>query len=61
MVGMASVKARVPICHAVSLLQGATGISVDPKLTLSGQKLPLIANTTIKFLALPIRIPSDVH
>ena len=53
-------KARVPKCHAVPLY-GSTGRSVDPKLMFSGQKLPFIANTTIKFLGLPVQIHSDVH
>ena len=44
----------------VCLSSGEAGSSVDPKLT-PGQYLPFIANTTIKFLGLPIRIPSDVH
>ena len=35
---------------------GETGRPVDHKLTLFGQKLPLIANTTIKFLGLPFQI-----
>lgn len=55
----ADMKAKVPKCHSMSL-QGSTGCAVDPKLFLSGQSLPFIANKTIKFLGLPVQIPNNL-
>jgi len=51
-------KAKVAKCHSVAI-QGSTGHTMDPQLTLSGQKLPLFGNNTIKFLGLPIQIPHN--
>ena len=47
---------KVPICSDTEL----TGRTMDPQLTLSGQKLPFLGNTTIKFLGLPIQIPQNL-
>ena len=51
-------KAKVPKCFSLAL-QGSTGRTFDPQLTLEGQTLPFMGNQTIKFLGLPIRIPHD--
>ena len=49
-------KAKVVKCHSV-VIQSSTGHTMDPQLTLSGQKHPFLGNNTIKFLGLPIQIP----
>ena len=51
-------RAKVQKCHSLAL-QGYTGHTIDPKLTLSGQSIPFMGNKTIKFLGLPITITSD--
>lgn len=51
-------RAKIPKCCAVSL-QSSTGHTIDPRLTLSGQRLPFLGDNTIKFLGLPIQIPQD--
>lgn len=56
--GWSMMRAKIPKCYAVSL-QSSTGHSIDPRLTLSGQRLPFLGNNTIKFLGLPIQVPQD--
>lgn len=52
-------KAKAAKCQSVAI-QSSTGCTMDPQLTLSGQKLPFLGNNTIKFLVLPIQIPQNL-
>ena len=45
------IKAKVTKCHTVAI-QSSTGHTMDPQLTLAGQKLPFLGNNTITFLEL---------
>ena len=54
----AGMRAKVQKCHSLAL-QGSTGHTIDPKVTLSGQSIPFMGNKTINFLGLPITITSD--
>ena len=48
-------RAKIPKCCTVS----STGHSINPRLTLSGQRLPFMGDNTTKFLGLPIQVPQD--
>ena len=56
--GWSGMKAKVPKCHSLAI-QGSTGHTINPQLSLSGQTLPFVGNGTIKFLGLPIQIPHN--
>ena len=49
-------KAKVPKCFSLAIA-ASSGRRYDPKLKLSGEDIPLIANNTIKFLGGPITVP----
>ena len=49
-------KAKVPKCFSLAIA-ASTGKRYDPKLQLSGQAIPFIANHTVTFLGGPIQVP----
>ena len=51
-------KAKIHRCVSLGL-EGSTGHTFDPGLVLGGQKIPFVGDQTIKFLGLPIKIPSN--
>ena len=53
-------RAKVPKCHSLAI-EASTGKRYDPGLQLNGEKIPFIADKTLKFLGGPIRVPQSTQ
>lgn len=48
---------KIPKCCTLAV-EASTGRAYDPKLTLCGQDIPFIGNTTFRFLGAPVSVPN---